>query len=350
MAAVQLADVIVPDVYETYTAVNSPETSAFVQSGIAFRNPFLDTVFDGGGSIFYVPFWNDLDQTVEPNYSSDSTTVSAVPQKITSGEMQGRAAWMNQAYSAMDLVSELAGSDPMQRVRDRFGVYWQRQMERRILACCLGILNSNVTGGAGLDPSGSASDMVVNVSVTAKANVTAANLWGQPVFSSALFTLGDQFGGITAIAVHSLIAKRMFDANALTMVPANPLEPISELNPNIPYYMGRRVIIDDLMPVVPVNDTFQYTTMMFGPNFIGWGEGKPRVPVELWRSPQLGNGGGLEQLWERKTWAIHPYGFKFTNSTVSAQSPTFADLKVPANWQRVIPRKLVPIAFVVTNG
>ena len=350
MAAVQLIDVIIPDVYETYTAVNSPETSAFVESGIAFRNPFLDTVFDGGGTTFYVPFWNDLDQTVEPNYSSDSTTVQAVPQLITAGEMQGRAAWMNQAYSAMDLVSEIAGADPMQQVRNRFGTYWQRQLERRILATCLGLLNSNVAGGAGVDATGSAGDMVINMSVTAKANVTAANLWGQPVFSLALFTLGDQFGGITAIAVHSVIAKRMYDANALTMVPNDPLKPISDLNPTVPYYMGRRVIVDDLMPVVPVNDTFQYTTIMFGANCIGYGNGKPRVPVELWRSPQLGNGGGLEQLWERKTWAIHPYGYKFNNAVVSAQSPTFADLKQATNWSRVIPRKLVPISFVVTNG
>jgi len=342
MAQTTLSDVIIPDVYETYTAVNSPETSAFLTSGVAVHNPFLDTVFDNGGSIFYVPFWKDLDQTVEPNYSSDDVTAIASPQKVTAGEMQGRSAWLNQAYSSADLVTELAGSEPMQRVRDRFGIYWQRQWERRILAACVGIMADNVANEG--------ADMVIDVSVTAKANVTSANLWGTAVFSSAIFTLGDQFGGIKAIACHSLVAKRMFDLNLLMMVPSNPLAPISDVNPEVPVYMGRRVIIDDLMPVTAVNDTFKYVTMLFGDGFIGFGEGTPKTPTEVWRNPQGGNGGGLEQLWERKTWALHPYGYKWTNATVTGQSPNLANLKLAANWSRQIDRKLIPMAYVVTNG
>ena len=42
MATTRLTDVIVPEVYETYKAVNNPETTAFFDSGIAVRNQMLD--------------------------------------------------------------------------------------------------------------------------------------------------------------------------------------------------------------------------------------------------------------------------------------------------------------------
>ena len=49
MAAVQLADVIIPAVYETYTSVNNVETNAFVAGGIAVTNPLLNGFEDEGG-------------------------------------------------------------------------------------------------------------------------------------------------------------------------------------------------------------------------------------------------------------------------------------------------------------
>src|SRR4051812_13774935 len=126
-----LSDVIIPAVYMSYSAVDGPELTAFFQSGVAIRNAILDNAFTGGGTTVHMPFWKDLDATVEPNYSTDAVTDVAVPQKVVAGEMLARVANMNQAYSTADLVAELAGSNPMQRIRNRFGTYWARQWQRR---------------------------------------------------------------------------------------------------------------------------------------------------------------------------------------------------------------------------
>ena len=337
MATTQISDVIVPAVYMSYTAVDSPEKTAFFDSGVAVRNPMLDTALDEGGMQIDVPFWKDLDSTVEPNYSSDDPTQNASPQKVQAGEQLARKAFLNQGYSAADLVVELAGSEPMQHVRNRFGTYWMRQWQRRVIATALGVMNRNIASESG--------DMVLNAALETTVGVSDANLFSRGAFTGAAFTLGDMFGEIGAIAVHSIVAKRMIDNDDIVYVAD------SKGALTIPTYLGKRVVIDDQMPVIAgTTSGYKYVSILFGAGAIGYGEGSPKVPVEIEREARQGNGGGVETLWERKSWLIHPFGYKFTSTTVSAQSATLANLKLAANWQRVIERKNVPLAFLITNG
>ena len=90
--------------------------------------------------------------------------------------------------------------------------------------------------------------------------------------------------------------------------------------------------------------------MLFGEGAIGYGMGTPAVPVEVDRDPAKGVGSGLETLWERNTWLIHPSGYNFTSASVASESPTLAELRTAGNWTRVFDRKSIPIAFLVTNG
>src|SRR3569833_1074168 len=144
MASTMLSDVVIPVVYNSYTAVDSPELTAFFQSGAVTRNAMLDTLAVAGGTIAHLPFWKDLDATIEPNYSTDNPADVATPQKITAGEMITRISNLNQGYSAADLVAELAGSNPMQRIRNRFGTYWMRQWQRRVLSAESDLLESKI--------------------------------------------------------------------------------------------------------------------------------------------------------------------------------------------------------------
>jgi len=53
-------------------------------------------------------------------------------------------------------------------------------------------------------------------------------------------------------------------------------------------------------------------------------------------------------LWERNTWLLHPLGFQQTG-TPAAVSFTQAELALAAQWDRVLDRKLVPMAYLITN-
>jgi len=344
MASTMLSDVVIPVVYNSYTAVDSPELTAFFQSGAVTRNAMLDTIATAGGTIAHLPFWKDLDATIEPNYSTDNPSDVATPQKITAGEMITRISNLNQGYSAADLVAELAGSNPMQRIRNRFGTYWMRQWQRRVLAAARGVLASNVANNG--------SDMVSNLALETGTGVTSANLFSRSAFTGALFSLGDHFGEISVIAVHSVVFKTMVDADDIQFITPSTPDPNLPLNNQaVPYFLGKRIIVDDNMPVVAgTTDGYKYYSILFGTGAFGYGEGNPLIPTEIYRRPDQGNGGGVEQLWERKTWILHPFGYQFTSSSVAGQSPTLAELATAANWSRVVDRKNVPLAFLVTNG
>ena len=342
MANTLITDVIVPELYMGYQAVDYPEKTAFFDSGVAVRSAIFDQLANGGGRIEHIPFWKDLDSTSEPTYSTDATTDVAVPEKVVAGEMIARKAFLNQQYSTADLAAELAGSDPMQRIRNRFGTYWMRQWQRRLIKSLSGVYADNVANDS--------SDMVKNVSGATNADVTSATVFSRSAFTGAAFTSGDHFDDYAAIAVHSVVYKRMVDNDDIDFIPD------SQGNLTIATFMGRRVIVDDGMPYTAAGgsgsgDTAaKYTSILFGTGAVGYGEGSPRVPMEIEREALQGNGGGIEIIVERKQWIIHPFGFQFKSTTVTGQSPTWANLVLATNWDRVVERKNVPIAFLVTNG
>ena len=72
MATVQLSDIIDVTVFQDLPAVNSPEKTAFFESGIVTRNSLLDSLANQDGKVQELPFWKDLDSSVEVNYSTDN--------------------------------------------------------------------------------------------------------------------------------------------------------------------------------------------------------------------------------------------------------------------------------------
>lgn len=339
MATVRLVDAIIPEVYTSYTAVDIPELTAFYQSGVIVRDALLDEKANSGGETVNIPFWNDIDPDDEPEYSNDDPAQFATPDKIDSGRMVARTAQMNKSFSAMDLVSELAGSNPMQRIRNRFGTYWVRHWQRRLVAACVGVAAANVANDS--------SDMVVNIAIEDGNAATSANVFSRAAFVNAAFTLGDHVDSIRAIAVHSIIYKRMTDNDDIEFIPD------SQGRLTIPTYMGRPVIVDDGMPVVAgTTSGFKYTSILFGAAAVGYGTGNPLVPVETDRIPLAGKGGGQEVIIERKTWLIHPGGHRWNEPVTldGGQSPALSDLRKAAVWERVVPRKNLSLAFLITNG
>lgn len=339
MALVQLAQAYIPAVYATMTAVDSPEKTLFFTSGVAVTNQALLDAFAGGGSTCDLPFWNDLDDASEPNYGTDNPADLAVPDNVTSNKMSTRVADLNKWYSAANLVTDLAGNDPMQHIKNRFGTWWTRQWQRRLLAVCKGLLNANVAQNSG--------DMVIDRSIAAGLSATSSNLMSATNFIDALYTLGDMADQIVAVAVHSVVEAQMVKNNLIQY-----FKP-SETEPAIGIFMGKQVIVDDGMPVVAGGTNgFVYTSILFGKGAIGYADGVPtKSPVDFWNEPLKGNGAGVESIGERKRWIMHPFGYQFTNNTVTAgTNATNANLAVAANWSRVVPRKLVPITFLRTNG
>ena len=338
MANTELSDIFVPEVFASYQVNDSVEKTAFVDSGVAALNPELDARAKSGGLLTTVPHWNDLDASIEPNYSNTTYTDIATPQKITSDEMTARISYLNEGFSSSDLNKELAGSDPMQRIANRVDAYWDRQFQRRILSIAIGLYNDNLAANGG--------DMVVDVSSTTPGTIIEANRFTASGFIDAQYTLGDRAGGLGVMAVHSMVMKKMAKDQLI--------ETVRDSDGNILYqaYMGVRLVMDDGMPTFGTGVDRKYLSVLFGPGAIGYGRGTPKRPSEVQRYAERANGGGVEVLWSRKTWLIHPMGYDFLSATITAPglSPTWADLQLATNWERVLDRKNIPLAFYVTNA
>jgi hypothetical protein len=339
---IRLSDVFEPTVYGSYTAVDNPMTSAFIRAGIMRSTPVMNGIARAGGRTAVVPFWRDIDPSIEPNYSNDDPADLAVPHKIGFGTMTARKSWLNQGFGEMDLVSELAGESPLQHVRNRFGTYWVRQQNRRLIATCVGVMARNVAANGG--------DMVVDIS----GQVGANGVFGANAFIDAAYTAGENAETFTGIAVHSMIMARM--------VKSDEVEVASEGGVTISRYKGRVIIMDDTLPVEGVGDARVYTSILFGSGAIGFGgvegsafalgEGIPKLAAEVSRTAEAGNGGGMESIWERKTWIIHPHGFEWVEggAAMAELSPTLADLRLAAHWNRVVDRRQVPLAFIKSRA
>lgn len=336
MATTRLSDIIDVKVFRDLPQVDGPEKTAFFDAGIVTRNGLLDEIASGPGKIVELPFWNDLDGSVEVNYSTDNPASSATPQKINQGSQIARKAFVNQGWQAADLASELAmGGTAMEAVRARTDRYFARQWQRRLVAACNGLLADNVAANSG--------DMVVNVAAEATGSQTADTRFNRNAFTEAAFTMGDAKSGLTAIAVHSAVHKQMVKNDDIVYIPD------SQGQLTIPTYMGLRVIVDDGMTVTAgTTSGFKYTSVLFGAGAFGYGVGSPEVPVEVARGAAAGDGGGIETLWVRNTWLLHPFGFQQTG-TPAGVSFTNTELQAATSWSRVLDRKLIPMAFLITN-
>jgi hypothetical protein len=335
-----LSDVWVPEVFASYQTNDPVESSDFIQSGVAVAAPAFNELANGPGRITTMPFWNPLDYTIEPNYDNDVYTDIAEPQKVNTGEMIARVSDLNEGWNSPDLVTTLSGKDPLKMVAGVVDGYWTAQFQRRCIATAIGVYNDNVAANG--------SDMVIDISDAAAA-VDAANRISATTMTSAMLTLGDRYKNLKTIVMHSIVFGGLLASEQIVYV--RPSQGPDE----IPTYLGKRVIVDDGMPVVGGNGTtisYKYLSIVFGAGAFGYGKGTPKTPQEFQRAADRGNGGGTETLWIRKRWIIHPFGYSFTSATITGPglAPTWADLKLATNWTRVANRKDLPLAFIVSNG
>jgi len=212
-----------------------------------------------------------------------------------------------------------------------------RSWQRRLIATYSGILADNIANDDG--------DMVADVSEALTADVTASSVFSRQAFTSAAFTLGDHVDDINVISVHSVVYKRMMDNDDIDFIPD------SQGQMTIPTFLGKRVVVDDGMTFTPGDGTNAptYTSILWGAGAVGYGMGNPKVPVEVERAERGGNGAGVETLWTRKTWLVHPFGFQ-TGTAPAGPSYSVAELGQAATWDRVVDRKNVPVSFLITNG
>lgn len=310
----KISDIIVPDVFNPYVVERSAELSALVQSGIVVPNPELDKLASSGGKTINMPFFDDL--TGDDEVLSDSGALT--PQKITSGQDVAVLLMRGKAWGVNDLAKALSGADPMKAVGDLVASYRARQQQKVLFSTLKGAFASASMSGNVHDVS----------ALTGGSEIITASS-----FIDAQSKLGDVADRLTAVAMHSATYAKL-QKDQLITYGADPIT-----GAKIPFYLERRVIVDDGCPA----SAGVYTTYLFGEGAVGLGNGQAPVPTETDRDSLAGE----DILINRQHYILHPRGIAFTSTSVAGSSPTNVELETAANWNRVYDNKNIRIVKFV---
>ncbi|WP_312964596.1 major capsid protein [Stutzerimonas kunmingensis] len=324
MADTKISDVIVPEVFNPYVWNLTRELTLLRMGGIVSNDAELDRLASTGGNTLNMPFWNDL--TGADEVLDDSAPLT--PEAITAGQDVAVLHLRGKAWAVNDLAAALAGDDPMRGVADLVAGYWARQQQKTLISSLRGVFADNVANDA--------SDMVHDVSAV----VGDGAKFSAEAYLDAEATFGDAIGRVAGVAVHSVIYNAMRKQNLIDFLPD------SEGKPTIAVYMGKRVLVDDGMPVSGSGADRVFTSYLFGDGAIGYGEGAPKVPTETDRDSLA----GIEYLITRRHFLMHPRGIRWLGASVAGAAPSNTELAAAANWNRVYDRKQIRIASLVSKA
>lgn len=322
MAGTTLQDVIVPELFNPYTLNRTMELSALVQSGIIVNNTEFDTLASQAAPTVNMPFFEDLtgesEQVIEGADLADN--------KITSNKDVAVIIRRAKMWSATDLAAALAGADPMKAIGDLVARFWERDMQKELIAMLNGVF------GTVPDSEVRLASNILDISTLsgAKAN------WSGAAFIDAEQRLGDAKAQLTGICMHSATEAYLKKQNLIeTVQPSNDVA--------FGLYQGKRVIVDDGCPV----SSDVYTTYLFGDGAFALGNGNPVgfVPTETDRARRKGS--GIDYLINRKTMILHPRGVAWQNAEVAkTEGPSRTEVANPKNWKPVYePKQIRMVAF-----
>lgn len=319
MAETRLTNVVIPEIFTGYTVEQSIYKSRLFLSNVIEQNAGISQLLSGGGTTFNLPFWQDVAGT-----SGDipSETVATTINNMAAKAQVFRRQTRNKAWGSNDLASVFAGSDPLDALQTMVIDYWAQALDKVTIASAQGVIADNIANDAG--------DLVLNISAASG----AAAVFNSDAVIEAQAKLGENGtvgrsdlngGDFVAIAVHPAVYALMRKQNAIEFMP------VGDQQRPTAFYMGMQVIVDRNMPVT----TGAYDTYIFKANAFQFG-----VSTFGYEATELdriaGTGFGVDVLYTRRVFGIHPVGFAWEEDTVTGDiSPSDANLALAANWDRV---------------
>lgn len=304
-----------------------------------------------GGNYITIPMKGLIDGT--PLNYDGSTDITATGTKTYSQSMVvvGRA----KAWTEKDFSYDITGVDFMDNIAQQVAGYWDTVDQDMLLSILDGIFS--MTGAENLK--------FVNGHTVDATEETETTFTGATLNSAMQKACGDNKGIFSLIIMHSVVATNLENLNLIQNLKYTDAQGITR-DLGLGTLNGRRIIIDDSMPVQsktvgtsPNQETFDvYTSYVLGAGAFDFCDCGAKTPYEMERDP--GTAGGLDVLYTRQRKLYAPKGISFTKSSMAGLSPTDAELKTGANWSLVhdgasgsktyIDHRSIPIARILTRG
>lgn len=331
-----LREVFNKDLIESYLPADPMRETPFWTSGAVNTDNRISRLIASGSQGFEVPYINDIDAKLEPNYSNTIFTDIAVPEVIGGGKMQGLMAYLNNAWLEASLERYLLGISPLAEVAKQISGYWMQQSEQRFVATLVGIRNHDQANGKKITTEKNAVFNVVD-------------------FIEVEGTMAQKYRGKGALVIHPNVATQLRVAKLLI-----PFTDPANLTV-VEVYNGRRVIESTEGTTTKVGATLKYVSYLVNENAFAGESVADAEDLELERSASRANGGGTTTLWTRRNMLIQPMGYSFIadRSTLTggtkneAISASWSDLTKKENWALSMGEnsaEKVPFRILVNNA
>ena len=336
MAKTQVADIIVPELFEGYVVERTAEKSRLFQSGLISIESTLSSKIAEGGQTVNIPFFQDL--TGDDQVLTDGASLT--PKKITATADVGIVHLRGDAFSVNDLSRKLSGADPLNTIVDLFADYWMRKHQDLLLGTLTGVFGETTMAA------NSTLDVYHTTGGAGSAGVD--NVINGDVILDAKQLLGDNKGSLTAIAMHSKVETELAQADLIDFI--KPSEGAAEIR----VFQGMEVIVDDKITVETIDGDPVYSTYLFGRGAFAYaaGDGSEAAEggegtwaVELDRNALAGD----SNIINRKRFILHPRGVKWNGASMAGLAPTNLEVADNTNWTQVYETKNVRIVRVRHN-
>ena len=338
MATTRLSDVVNKQLFVETTSQQIVSRSLILRSRMVQQDPRFSAFVTDMAATVTLPVWSAL--SGRSNVASDDPAQNATPQKRTQASEVARKHFRSQGWQTTKVTDLHAGAVLAQTQND-VAEYWINDIQGTLTRTLTGIFASASMAANELDLADEDPDGVG----------TAVNL-SPTLVAQGKALMGDRVSELGAIILHTTVFQNLEADQAITYREAG-VDPAGN-RVMIAQYMGLDAIPSmDVFSEAGATSGTKYDTYLVGANAIAWGDGTAALgdeALEFDREPGAGNGGGVETMWSRRYYMIHPRGVSFSGSPAAGSYPSDAELINGANWTRVYEPQLVPIVRITTNG
>ena len=341
-----LSDLVTRPEFLGYISEEIFERCPFIQSGAMVRNNALDC--RAGGVRVRVPFFQPISPTEEVIESNNTWGTSGAgyltPQKITADEQIMTILHRGFSYAVDDLSALGSGSDPMAAIRS--------YLTRAILKLRTSTLLAQLEGLFGTALDNNVLDKCSGSVVPGDGNFLTAQ-----VFAEARAKLGERGGDITAVAMHSSVYYYLVQVGALTfssdsLTSGGAIQwgggGINLRNDDVAYFMGARVIVDDMLE--PLNEGTSGEYPCFPVYAFGGGVINEGVQQELRTEVDRNILSKQDVMSLDYHYGMHIMGTSWKASGDNPPNTGATGLVTPGNWKLCYQTsKLVPIVQIHVN-
>jgi Major capsid protein 13-like len=342
-----------PQVWAGVVAEKLPDKSALFRSSAIDNNPVYQEYLNGPGTKFTVPILRPLtgrSQVRSANNTPQAGAVNAlVPKTLAGGTQDVVRHARGDAWAWRELAMQIAGldkvldignrgfadsadvvGDPLGYLEDMIMDWMAADMQTTLVQVLKGVFANTAI----------AAEHRVNYSLTSAGTATAANRISLDKAVAAQSLLGDKFGVLDIIVMHSQQYQALRNANAITF------EKIYQ-DLEVPTLAGMQVLYDDNVEVIPAAGGIpaSYATYFLGSGAIIYNDRQEANPIEVARNAAQ----DVDELYVRTNFILQPKGVSWTGSLPVGEFPTDAQLSTGTNWARVVDRKNCPIACAYFN-